>query len=94
MLNRAELRKVADYLYDGEPRVAHLMSQIRQFKEGDHVLLWLCRAGLKGQKMVDFFHDEAGTDETRGVMLGVQKALDYVHGRRYSTEKLRSSDLK
>lgn len=93
-LNREQLRRVADYLYDGEPSVLHLMSQVRQFRKGDHVLLWLCRNQIRGQKMIEFFKDVSGKDESRGVMRGVQKALDYIEGRKGHTQKLTVEDLK
>lgn len=94
-LDYYQLRRVADYLYDGEPRVAHIMSQIRNFKDGDRVLLWLCRNKIRGKKMVDFFSEQNKSDTKRGVMLGVQKALSYIeHGNGYSKPALTTKDLK
>jgi len=93
-LTRDQLRVAADYLYDGSPKVAHLMAQLRAFKQGDRIILWLCQQGIRGQYMVDFFKEESGCDENRGVLLGVQKALDYIEGRKFHTERLDLGALK
>jgi len=44
--------------------------------------------------MVDFFKEESGNDNNRGVLLGVQKALDRMAGRNFTREKLNIGDLK
>lgn len=94
-LDRYQLRRVADYLYDGIPETAHLMSQLRQFKDGDRILLWLVRNGMRGQKMIDFFKEENGSDSKKGVMLGVQRAMSFInHGKGYLRDKLTVGDLK
>lgn len=93
-LNRYQLRKVADYLYDGVPEVAHLMAQVRQFKDGDRVLLWLVKNKIRGQRMVDFFKEESGKDSSKGVMRGVQRALSFINGHKRYLEPLKTRDLK
>jgi len=74
-----ELRTMANYLYDGEPMVAHLMQQIRQFKRGNEVLLWLCKNKIRGRGLVEFFHNEQDNDESAGVLRGVQTAMNYIN---------------
>lgn len=90
-LTREQLRTVADYLYDGEPLVAFYMSKVREFKRGDEVLLWFCRNQLRGKRLVEYFKNH---DDGMGVLLAVQKALDYIDGRKYYTEKLTLGNLK
>lgn len=91
MLTPWELRAIADYLYDGEPRVAHLMSQIRQYKRGDEVLRWLCRNDLRGKRMVEYFQTEAGNEHNMGVLVGVERALQRID---QELTKLTIKDLK
>lgn len=93
-LNQYELRKVADYLYDGHVKVAPLMMQIRSFKKGDRVLLWLVKEKIRGQAMIDYFKTEQNEENNHGVILGVQKALSYIEGHPLRREKLTLKDLK
>lgn len=92
-LTNNQLRKIADTLYDGEPMVAHLISQVRQFKRGDYVLLWLCRNNITGQRLVEFFKSESNDENNHGVLRGVQTALDFIDGRKFYSEGLHTGDL-
>lgn len=93
-LDEHQLRRVADWLYDGTPQVAHLMGQIRAFKKGDHILLWLVKNNIKGQRMIEFFQTESGDAGNKGVLAGVAKALSYIEGHRLAAETLTVSHLK
>lgn len=89
-LTREQLRRVADYLYDGEPLVAHYMSLLRQFKDGDRILLWCVREKRRGKRFVEFFKNEADEPESMGVLRGVETARRFIYGNK---EKLRGTDL-
>ncbi len=86
-----QLRKVADFLYDGEPLVAHYMNRVRQFKDGDRILLWFCREKIKGKKLVEFFKNEADEPESMSILRGIETARRLMSGNK---DKLRGSDLK
>jgi len=90
-LTRDQLRAVADALYDGEPLVAHYMQRVRQFKDGDRILLWFVREGIKGKKIVEFFKNEADESESMAVLRGIETALRLMDGQ---TEKLRQKHLR
>jgi len=79
-LTESQLRKVADYLYDGEFNTLPLMQQIKQFKRGDRVLFWLFKNKIRGKKMLEFFQTESDNEDNRGVLLGVQTALRFSDG--------------
>lgn len=79
-LTEHQFRQTVDYLYDGVTQTAHLMGQIRVFKRGDEVLLWLCRNNLRGQRMVDFFKEESDDDNSKGVLRGYETALKFIDG--------------
>lgn len=93
-LNEYQLRGVADFLYDGTPKVAHLMGQIRAFKMGDRILLWLVKNNIKGQTMIEFFQTESGDAGNNGVLAGVSKAISHINGHRLAPERLDLSHLK
>lgn len=93
-LSQDQLRCVADFLYDGTPKVAHLMGQIRAFKKSDRILLWLVRNNIKGQSMIEFFQTESGDAGNMGVLAGVSKAMSYIDGHKLAPEKLTLSHLK
>jgi len=94
-MNKAELRNIADYLYDGVPETARLMGMIQQFKDCDNVLRWLVSNKIRGTRMVEYFKDEAGgDDDSRGVMLGVQRALSFIDSNNLVTTKLTLGNLK
>jgi hypothetical protein len=63
------------------------------FVRGDRVLLWCVRNNITGQKFVDFFKNEAGS-ETAGVLLGVQKALNSIDGKRLYKSKIYKDELR
>lgn len=90
-LSKYQLRHIADYLYDGEPLVAHYMARVRQFKDGDRILLWFCREGIKGKKIVEFFKNEANEAESMAVLRGIETARRLMAGNK---DKLRQGDLK
>jgi len=97
MLTPAQFRTVCDYLWDcnsGGPAVVHVLGQIEQFKDSHRMLLWLCRNKIRGQELLDFFKDEAGDENARGVLLGVQKIQDRLEGRKFTSEGLTLEDLK
>ena len=90
-LNQYQLRRVADFLYDGEPLVAHYMHRVRQFKDGDRILLWFVSENIKGKKIVEFFKNEADEPESMAILRGVETARRLMAGNR---DKLRGKDLK
>jgi len=93
-LTKDQLRIVADRLYDGVFGTVLLMRQVRQFKRGDEILLWLVKNELKGERMVDFFKDVSGDELNHGVLRGCEMALKYIDGRRLlPTEGLKLNDL-
>jgi hypothetical protein len=97
VLNQKQLRIVANYLYDGEPAVAHLMSQIRAFKRGDEVLVWFMKNNIRGKHFVDFFRDKANDGLNHGVLLGVQSVLATIDREnlyeKNNVKKMYSKDL-
>jgi len=90
-LNNYQLRKVADFLFDGDPLVAHYMHRVRQFKDGDRILLWFVRENIKGKKLVEFFKNESDGCEGMSILRGVETARRLMSG---NVDKLRGSDLK
>ena len=74
--------------------MVHVLGQLQQFKNSHRMLLWLCRNKIRGQELLDFFKDEAGDENARGVLLGVQKINDRLEGRKHTSEGLTLDDLK
>lgn len=76
--SEAELKRVAEYLYDGVIEVYPLIQKIRQYKRGDRILLWLVANKIRGHRMIEYFQTESNSSSNRGVLLGVQTALTYM----------------
>ena len=98
-LTKTQLKQVADRLWhDIKPenamRLAHTMGMIGNYKRGHEILLWFVRNDIRGEKLLDFFREANGNATDRGVMLGLQKALDFIEGRKVTTKKLEIGDLK
>jgi cell division protein FtsB len=96
-LNEKQLRFVADYLYDGEPIVLHLMAQIRNFNRGDEVLIWFMKNHIRGKNFINFFKEQSNDEKNMGVILGVQKVLSSIDREnlfeKQKVKKLYSKDL-
>ena len=93
-LDDHQLRRVFDFLNDGQHLVVHLLFQVRAFDRGDRVLLWLVKNNIKGQHMIEFFQTESGDAGNKGVLAGVTKALSFIDGHRLAPEHLTLTDLK
>jgi len=89
-MNREELRWYADRIWGGEYEAVRIMGQILQFNRGDEVIRWLLKNNIKGKRVLEFFQEAEGC-ETKGVMLGVQGALNRIDKENF---KLTLEDLK
>lgn len=96
-LEEWQLRRLASALHGDDmrvmARVLALMSQVREFKRGDRVLLWCVRNELTGKRFIDYFKEEEGR-ETMGVLMGVQTALNYIDGKKLYKSKIYKDELK
>lgn len=76
-MEKHNLRLCAEYLWDGYPQAVAVLGQLQQFKRFDEIILWLMRNKIRGKDLIDFFSDAEGV-ETRGVLMGVKKILNYI----------------
>lgn len=91
-MNRYELRKRADYLWDGEVEVVKILGQLQRFKRFDEMIAWLCDNQITGKKLINFFNDAEG-EETRGVIRGVKLIYNYLDNDKFNKEQLTVKDL-
>ena len=85
-----QLRRVLDALYDGEPRTALWLTQIRAFyakkkniTREHQVYLWLVRNNLRGLRLVEFFQNE------EGFLNGMNLIINRIEGRKISMENIK-----
>ena len=89
-----QLRRVADYLYDGEMATFPILRAIRaQYRRSDRILLWLCRNELRGTKLVEFFQNESGDIDGGGLLSGITYILNHIDGTPNATGRLKANEL-
>ena len=82
------LRRVLDYLYDGEPETFRLLENINtNYRRAHRIFLWLVRNEIKGKKLVEFFQNESGEADGLGILSGIVFILSHIDGIKYKTIK-------
>lgn len=85
-LNINQWRKLFETLCDGEQDAALPLTYMRQFKDCIPMYFWLRKNRVEGKRLVDFFKEH-------GNLGAVQYMHDRMYGRKYSSEKMKVSDL-
>jgi len=88
------LRRVVEYITDGVPEAFAILLYIREnFKQSDQMIVWLKNNKMCGQKLVDMFKNES--DATGGgKLLGCQKIISMMEGKKHSVRGLKINELK
>lgn len=91
-INKAQLRTMIEYLWDGNMMAFSFLTRIRSFysKKQDFtreysVYLWLSRNKIKGQRLVDFFRNE-GNDDQGNFLEGLNYICNRLDGRKVRRE--------
>lgn len=88
-LEVTELRKVLDYLYDGNPATMMPLMQCRNFKQEHEIYVWLYRNGIKGKKLIEFFENESNTQDGKGYLNAINEIL-----KRITIDKNKRANVK
>lgn len=91
-LEVSQLRKILDYLYDGEQAVLMPLLQCRNFKQEHEIYVWLYRNQIRGKKLVAFFQNESNAVDGGGYLNAINKIIRSIEYNK--TKILKSSDLK
>ena len=88
-----KLRKVLDFLYDGNLDTHRYLYFINShFKRAHKMFLWLCRNDLKGKKLVEFFQNQS--PDGGGYICGCATIISRMDGKKYSIEYVNAQELK
>ena len=92
LIHLDNMRKVLDYLYDGNQDAFSIMYYIKNnFKEWESMLLWLKTNDLRGQKLVDFFKHES--PDNGGYIHGCMLILSRIKGNKNGVEAVKINEL-
>ena len=88
-----QLRKVLDFIYDGNIKAFDLLLNINSnYKRAHKIFLWCVRNGIQGQKFVEYFQNESGDTDGGGILSGVTLILGRIDGVKY--KRLNAVELK
>ena len=80
-----QLRKVLDFIYDGNISAYDLMLNIHHnYLRAHKIFLWCVKNGVRGQKFVEYFQNESGDEDGGGILSGVTLILGRIDGVKYS----------
>lgn len=86
------MRKILDYLYDGEQGAFNAMFFIKSnYKEWDKIIMWLFKNQLKGKRMVEFFQNES--PDGGGYHMGVTLILSRIKGQKNFEQTIKLDEL-
>jgi len=91
--NLRGLRKVLDYLYDGEQEAFNIMFFIKSnYKEWAKMIIWLKRNNIKGKKMIELFQNES--KDGGGYHMGATYILSRIKGHRHEVVPIKVNELR
>ena len=82
----------AEYLWAGETDAVRVLGQLKMFERFEGIVMWLTYNKIRGRELIAFFNDAEGV-ETRGVLRGVKKILNYVDNNQFDRTALTTKDL-
>jgi len=87
------LKKVMDYLYDGEQECFTIMYFIKQnYKQWQDILLWMYKNQLKGKKMIQMFQNES--PDGGGYHMGVMHIVSRLDGMKHEIRNIKLDELR
>jgi len=93
-LRPQQLRRVLDALYDGEPLAFPTLLAINnQYKRAHYIFMWLLRQKITGMKVVEFFQNESGDSDGKGLLSGVTFILNKIDGEPHRKGRLKITEL-
>jgi len=91
-MNAFILKRVLDYLYDGNPQTAAPLLFIRHnYKRWQEIFNWLVARKICGKKLVEFFQNES--KDGRGYHMGVTTILNQIDNKGLRVENIKADQL-